>query len=381
MDDQYADLPADARKDMTTTATDLVDLRARLADWFSEQIGSPVDVGELSRPSEGGMSSVSILLDASWDEDGVRVERQFVVRMPPDSGAFPVFPSYDLRTQYDVISAVAAHSDVPVPPLYWLEESPEPLGKPFIVMGRVDGRVPVDNPPYIFFGWFFDATPEQRRALQDASLDVLARLHAIQAVPDVFPELSARAGADALRSHVEETRAYYEWTRRDDGMRIPVIEDAFDWLEKNWPSEPSETVLSWGDSRIGNVIFDEFAPAAVLDWEMTALAPREMDLAWYLFIHRFFQDLAEQFGQPGLPDVAHRADVIGAYEQASGHTVRDFDWYVMYAALRYAIVMSQVTRRMIHFGEAPVPATPDEYVMFHATVRALLDGSYDWSTK
>lgn len=376
-----AEQPPDVRKEMTTTATDLVDLRRRITAWLTDQVGGPVEVSEITRPGEGGMSSISLLFDASWTEDGRRVERSLVVRMPPDSGSFPVFPSYDLRGQFDVVSAVSINSDVPVPPLYWLEESPEPLGKPFIVMGQIRGRVPTDNPPYIFTGWFFDATPGQRAQLQDAAVDVLARLHGIADAAARFPELAARAGADPLRAHVEEQRAYYEWTRRDDGLRIPVIDDAFSWLESHWPHDPGEAVLSWGDSRIGNMMFDEFTPVAVLDWEMAALAPREVDLAWYLYIHRFFQDLAEQFGQPGLPDVTRRTELVAGYEAVSGHTVRDFDFYIVYAALRYAIVMSQVTRRMIHFGEAPTPATPDEYVMFHASLRKLLDGSYDWSTK
>ena len=43
--------------------------------------------------------------------------------------------------------------------------------------------------------------------------------------------------------------------------------------------------------------------------------------------------------------------------------------------------MSQVKRRMIHFGEDTAPESPDEYVMFHATMRAYLDGTYDWTTK
>jgi len=249
------------------------------------------------------------------------------------------------------------------------------------VMGRVDGRVPVDNPPYVFGGWFFDATADERLGLQEATLDVLARLHAIESPSVVFPALAERAGDDALRRHVDEQRAYYEWTRREDALRIPIIEETFAWLEQHWPADVGEPVLSWGDARIGNVIFDGFTPAAVLDWEMAAVAPREVDLAWYLYIHRFFQDLAEQFEQPGLPDVAHRSDVIAAYEKASGYTVRDFDWYVLYATLRYAIVMSQVTRRMIHFGEAQVPATPDDYVMFHPTMRAMIDGTYDWRKK
>ena len=369
------DLPPDAHKDMTTTVTDLDALREGIAAWLAGKVDGPVEVGPLSRPGEGGLSSISILFDATW---GGRAH-SLVLRMPPDSGAFPVFPSYDLTQQYEVMAGVAAKSDVPVPELLWLEESSGPLGAPFIVMRKVDGVVPTDNPPYVFFGWFFDATPEQRRSLQDAALSVLARLHAIPQPDKVFPSLVA--GSDALRAQVDAQRAYYEWTRRDDQLHIPVIEETFAWLEANWPADPGETVLSWGDARIGNMIFDEFRPVAVLDWEMAALAPREVDLAWYLFIHRFFQDLAELFQQPGLPDVAKRAELIETYERLSGHRVRDFDWYVMYAALRYAIVMSQVKRRMIHFGEDSAPETPDEYVMFAPTMRALLDGTYDWSTK
>jgi aminoglycoside phosphotransferase (APT) family kinase protein len=210
-------------------------------------------------------------------------------------------------------------------------------------------------------------------------LDVLARLHAIPDASRTFSMLASPG--DALRAHVDSQRAYYEWTRRDDGLRIPIIEETFDWLEANWPAEVGETVLSWGDARIGNMIFDDFTPVAVLDWEMASVGPREIDVAWFIYIHRFFQDLAELFQQPGLPDVARRTEVVATYQERSGATIRDLDWYLMYAGLRYAIVMSQVKRRMIHFGEDTAPATPDEYVMFHPTMRAMLDGTYDWTTK
>jgi len=374
-------LPADVKRDMTTTATDLGALRLRLGEWLGTQVGATVTVGAVTRPPEAGMSNVSLLFDATWSRDGVEHQLDLVARMAPDADAVPVFPDYDLRRQYEVIAAVAANSDVPVPRLRWIEDSPQALGSPFVVMDRVEGHVPVDNPPYVFFGWYFDATPAERKALQDATVDVLARLHAIPDAAGTFPCLAADLDGDALRSHVNAQRAYYEWTRRVDGLQIPVIEHAFDWLEENWPDDPGEAVLSWGDSRIGNVIYREFEPVAVLDWEMAALGPREIDLAWFIFIHRFFQDIAEMFQQPGLPDVARRGDVVATYEAVSGHRVRDLDFYLVYAALRHAIVMSQVKRRMIHFGEDVEPATPDEYVMHHATLRAMLDGSYDWSGK
>jgi aminoglycoside phosphotransferase (APT) family kinase protein len=375
------ELPSDIRREMTTTATDLDDLRARLQAWLCARTGGPAQVGVISRPPEAGMSNVSLLFDASWTADGDHHQAGLVARMAPDAAAVPVFPDYDLQRQFDVISAVARRSSVPVPRLRWIEHDPSVLGSPFFVMDRVDGRVPVDNPPYVFLGWFFDAPPEQRRELQDATVRLLAELHAIPDPMSAFPSLAADVSGDPLRSHVDAQRRYYEWTRRADRMRIPVIEDAFDWMDDHWPAHPGETVLSWGDSRIGNVIYDGFTPVAVLDWEMAGLGPREIDVAWFIFIHRFFQDIATMFEQPGLPDVCRREDVVTVYEEASGAEIHDLDFYLVYAALRHAIVMSQVKRRMIHFGEDTEPATLDEYVMFHATMRAYLDGTYDWTTK
>lgn len=364
--------PPEVAREMTTTVTDFDVLRERLADWMGGKVGAPVRIGELNRPGDAGMSSVSVLLDAHWAVGGADEHAELVVRIPPDASAFPVFPSYDLRRQYDVMAAVAEHSAVPVPRLRWIEESPEAIGAPFIVMDRVAGEIPVDNPPYVFGGWYYDAAPAEQRAAQDATVDVLARLHAIDDVGARFPALAADAGTDPLRAHVDGQRAYYEWTRRDDGLRIPVIEDAFAWLEENWPVTPGETVLSWGDARLGNVIYRDFAPAAVLDWEMAALGPRELDLGWFVFLHRFFQDIAEVFEMPGLPDLCRREDVVARYEAATGQAVRDLDFYIVYAALRHALVMSRVKRRMIHFGEDTVPDDADGYVMHGARLRELI---------
>lgn len=373
--------PPDVAKKMTTTVTDLVDLRARMTAWLSATTRSVAEVGELTRPPATGLSSITILFDATWTENGERVHADLVARMPPAADAFPVFESYDLRRQHDVIAGVAAASAVPVPKLYWIEESPEPLGGPFIVMGRVDGEIPSDNPPYVFGGWLLDASEEQRQRLQESSLRTLADIHAIDDVATRFPGLAAEAGEDPLRAMVRAQRAYYDWTMRSDRIQVPVIEDTFDWLEKHWPADPGPTVLSWGDARPGNIIYCDFEPVAVLDWEMAALGPREVDLAWMIFLHRFFQDIAEVFEMPGIPTMFRREDAVRVYEQASGHTVRDLEWFIVYAGLRYAIVMAQIKRRMSHFGEDTLPENPDEYVMFHAMLRAIIDGSYDWTAK
>lgn len=151
-----------------------------------------------------------------------------------------------------------------------------------------------------------------------------------------------------------------------------MLERAFEWIEAHWPSETSRDVLCWGDARIGNIMFDETDPAAVLDWESATLAPPELDLGWFLFFHDQFQEIAEKWGFPGLPDLFPHDAVIGQYESLTGSTVRDLEFFRTYAALRHGIVMSQIERRRIHFGEVEPHEDPDEYVLHHEMLNRLI---------
>ena len=56
-------------------------------------------------------------------------------------------------------------------------------------------------------------------------------------------------------------RAYYEWVAAD-GLRSPLLERTFDALEARWPRHEGRAVLSWGDARIGNVLYSGFEPEA-----------------------------------------------------------------------------------------------------------------------
>ena len=272
---------------------------------------------------------------------------------------------------------VGTHSEVPVPTTRWYEPDPGALGAPFFVMDRVTGRVPADIPPYVMDGWLLGAPPDRQRALQDASVGLLADLHSIPIegldVGFLDPPV---AGPTPLARHVANQRAYYEWSRGD--RHHPIVEAAFDWLDANWPADEGPTVISWGDSRIGNVMYDidGFAPVAVFDWEMAALAPQEMDLGWMMFMHTFFQEIAVALGLDGMPDFLRRAAVIATYEERSGRTVRNLEWFEVYAALRHAMIMARVTERSVHFGEAEWPDDLDEVIPHRHVLQQMLDGSW-----
>lgn len=363
---------------LTVTERDLGELAEQLSAWLSGKVGAdaPPKVHNLSKPATGGMSSITVLFDAEWSVSGAVESGSFVARMAPEDGSFPVFQFYDLPMQYQVMSGVAAASQVPVPPLRWLELDESFCGTTFFVMEKVDGRIAADNPPYVFFGWVFDATAQERALIADSTVEAIAQVHAIDDVAKRFPLLDGEGSA--LRRHFQAQRASYAWALTDDGIEIPLIERAFEWLEANWPARTGPDVLNWGDARPGNILYDGFTPAAVLDWEMATLGPRELDLGWVIFLHRFFQDIATRFDQPGLPDFLRRDAVVAKYEELTGHSVQNLDFYIVYAALRHAIVIARIKRRMIHFGEDTVPAELDDYVMHRLNLEALLDGTYQW---
>ena len=348
-------------------------LRCQLETWLTGQRGDATPtVDDLQAPESTGMSSDTVLFDVTWS-DGEH--ERLVARLAPDTDAAPLFPEYDLERQYRTMAEVAARSAVPVPPLFAYEPDVSHLGTEFIVMRRVDGLVPPDIPPYVFgIGWIADATDADRARLEQGAVDLLAQLHAIADAPAAFPWLAVTDGRSALRAHVDEQRAYADWVL--DGRDGRLIERGFAWLEEHWPEEEGAAVLSWGDARIGNIIFSDFAPAAVLDWEMATLGPRELDVAWMIYLHRFFDDLARQFDLPGLPDLLRRDEVAALYTELTGHAPRDLDWYTAYAAVRHAIIMTRVGLRQVHFGEAEMPADLDDLVTHRAALEAMLDGTY-----
>jgi aminoglycoside phosphotransferase (APT) family kinase protein len=371
----------DATPRPRVSTRDHAELHRRLVTWLGTQVASP-EISELVVPESNGMSSETLLFEASWDDrdrPGARVVQACAARLSPDTDAVPVFPVYDLEKQFRVIRLVGERSEVPVPRTLWLETDPAHIGSPFFVMERVDGVVPPDVMPYPFGSWLSEASAADQARLQDASVQVLARIHGARVSESdiAFLELD-HPGDTALRRHLAEQRSYYEWVVAD-GARSPLIERTFAWLEDHWPADDGDAIISWGDARIGNMMFRDFEPVAVLDWEMAAVGPREIDVGWMVYLHRFLDDIALQAGLPGMPHFMRLADVAAAYERHSGHAPRDLDFFTMYAALRHAIVMSRVARRQVMFGEIDMPDDPDDMIMHRPTLEKMLDGAY-WSS-
>lgn len=318
-----------------------------------------------------GMSSETILLTGRWDDHGTPVEQDWVARVAPTADDVPVFSAYRLDHQFEVMRLAATLTDVPVPPVRWLEDSGEVLGRPFFLMDRVDGVVPPDVMPYTFGNnWLADATPEQQRLLQDNTIEVLAALHSIPHAQNTFGFLLDvdPPGDTALRRHFGWLRQWYEFAVADLG-RSPLVERGLAWLEQHFPDDvaATEPVLVWGDSRIGNVLYQDFRPVAVLDWEMATVGPRQLDVAWIIFAHMVFQELAGLAGLPGMPDFLREDQVRDTYHEQTGVDVGDLHWFYVYSGVVWACVFMRTGARRVHFGELERPDDV-ESLFYHASL-------------
>lgn len=363
------------RPQLRTTTRDRDELQRRLCEWLAGKLDDPA-ISDMVVPDSNGMSSETLLFDLTHGTPEERTTLRCAARLSPDPAAAPVFPVYDLERQFRVMRLVGGRSNVPVPQTLWLETDTHAIGAEFFVMERVDGLVPPDVMPYPFGSWLSEAASDDRRRLERSAVRVLAEIHGARVSADdiSFLELP-RPGDSALARHVEDLRAFYEWVS-SDGARSPLIETSLDWIYDHWPNDEGPAVISWGDARIGNMMFRDFEPVAVLDWEMAAVGPREIDLGWMIYLHRFLDDIAISAGLPGMGRFMHMDDVAQWYESFSGHSPRGLEFYTLYAALRHAVVMSRVARRQVLFGEIEMPEDPDDMIMHRTSLEQMLAGTY-----
>jgi aminoglycoside phosphotransferase (APT) family kinase protein len=325
---------------------------AQLTAWLAGVLpdAEQVQVSNVSTPGAAGLSNETLMFEASWVQGGETTSARLVARVAPSGPA--VFPSYDLPTEFRVMKALAEHTAVPVPRMRWLEEDVSVLGAPFIVMDRAEGRIAEDDPPFTTAGWVLDLTPVQRRAMCVNSLNVLAQIHAVDWQGLGLGPLAPTDGSDPFDADLAHWAETFDWAREGDGN--PTVEAGLAWLEENRPAEGGPVVLNWGDARIGNMLFgDDLAVNAVLDWEMVGVGRPEIELGWWLFLLRHH---TEGIGVPTPEGILSREEAVEAYEQASGHPVRDLDYFEVWAAVRLAILMHRAGNLMIAVGLLPADA-------------------------
>ncbi len=347
-----------------TTAEEVV-ASEPLACWLASRLdgATGVRVDGFSRP-KSGFSAETWMFDAHFERGGVAHTDRLVVRKETEDP--PVYPTQvpglecEVEIQYRTMRAIADHSDVPVAPLVGYEDDPSVLGAPFFVMGFVDGEVPVESPLYTVEGFFFDATPQRRRAMIEDGLRVLARVHAIDwraaglewlVAPGVEPGTA------------QQVRLWEDYARRElAGREHPLMARGFEWLNarldgrrpRRGASADRPVGLCWGDARPGNMIWQGSQCVCATDFEAASIASPDQDLGWWLMFDRWSH---ESFGGPRLEGEPTRDEQRAIYAAAAGIDVPDTMFHEVFAAVRYCAIVVRVMNRTVARGLMPADQT------------------------
>jgi aminoglycoside phosphotransferase (APT) family kinase protein len=291
-------------------------------------------VRDVSVPTASGLSCETVLFTAD--------DRHFVARVAPTEGT-GLFPAYWLDDEARIMRALAEHTSVPAPRVVDVENDPDVLGGSFLVMERIAGRVPSDDPPYSMAGWVLDLPAAQQHRLVENAIATIVDVSRVD-----WAALDLRLRRVGLAEQVAYLDHLYESGNR--GLAHPTIEAGLAHLHRDPPSgEP--LALSWGDARIGNMIFaDNCTVAGALDWELASAGSRELDIAYFLYALRLW---SEGFGAPSPPGFPSRAHILERFEQLSGHPLRHLHYYERYAAVFGAIAMLRAGHLMMEAGILP----------------------------
>jgi aminoglycoside phosphotransferase (APT) family kinase protein len=247
-----------------------LELQDNLSRFLQERLGAPVQVRRLERTTEG-FSQETFSFDAELRGGEAR---RYVAKREPVAG---LLEPYDLEPEFRVLHGLSGEG-VLSPPTPWFSDDPRVLERPFYVMERLPGEVPLPTAGASGTGPF---TADERAALAGQVAEALARLHAVDWEKLGFDFLGVPSGG---RGAAERELARWEQRIARAGFPAPpLLADALAWLRRSLPEAP-EITLVHGDFRLGNWLVDQRGDGAtllgVLDWEMVHLGDPLEDLAW-----------------------------------------------------------------------------------------------------
>jgi aminoglycoside phosphotransferase (APT) family kinase protein len=253
---------------------DTAEIGARLERFLAARLAADaVHLARLERSTEG-FSQETFSFDVDVERAGRRERRGYVAKREPVAG---LLEPYDLEPEFRVLHALSA-DPLPSPPTPWFERDPAVLERPFYVMERLPGEVPIPAAGPDGCGPFDDA---ERAALAPALAGALARLHALDWRARGFTFLGVPEPGRGAAS-----RELARWEARIAAAGFPPsppLTDALLWLRRHTPAS-DEVTLVHGDYRLGNFLVERAGSATkltgILDWEMVHLGDPLEDLAW-----------------------------------------------------------------------------------------------------
>ncbi|MBX7433269.1 phosphotransferase family protein [Mycobacterium sp. Y57] len=268
-----------------------------------------------------------------------RGEQRCVLRMPPPGA--PADRDKGILREWRIIEALDG-TEVPHTAAVGVCDDASVLGRPFYLMGFVDGWSPMDT--HGRWPEPFNSDLSLRPGLSYQLAEGIALLSKV--------DWRARGLQDLGRPEGFHERQVDRWTaflQRIKQRDLPGLDAATDWLRAHKPLDFVPGLMH-GDYQFANVMYHHGAQArmaAIVDWEMGTVGDPKLDLAW--MVQSWPADTANpepsEMGYVDMRGMPSRDEVVAHYAAVSGRQVDDLDYYLVLAKWKLAIVLEQGFQR------------------------------------
>jgi aminoglycoside phosphotransferase (APT) family kinase protein len=217
------------------------------------------------------------------------------------------------------------------------------LGRPFYLMGFVDGWSPMDT--HGKWPEPFDNDLSTRPGLSYQLAEGIALLSKVDWKAKGLHDLGRPDGF-----HERQVDRWIGFLERIKQRDLPGLEVATDWLRAHKPLDFIPGLMH-GDYQFANVMYRHGAPAqlaAIVDWEMGTVGDPKLDLGWMVQSWPADDAAAGSSGEMSYVDMRGmptRDQVVAHYADVSGRQVDDLDYYLVLAKWKLAIVLEQGFQR------------------------------------
>ncbi|GEM_PF-1197991 len=286
-------------------------LASKLEDYLNsielkELTSGYVKVLELKLYEKQGLSNTIYLLKVEFDDGS---NRELILRVYPGNGkkAFKEFK----------ILSILHSKGVPVPRVYTIDESGEILGKPFMIMEKIQQSPVTDSYEFI-----------------DAIAKSLVDIHSVSS-SEVEGVLKVRR--DYPMSDLKEVKALTVISMLTTLGKPWIFTRLFSYAQKLEDCRVEARLrLIHGDYGFDNIVYSN-GKAYVIDWEGAEVAEPTFDVA-YAFNFLDFDDKMSGRKSRKLSEA-----FIDSYERHGGSIV-DFQFYRSLAALKLLAVLEAVSQ-------------------------------------
>jgi aminoglycoside phosphotransferase (APT) family kinase protein len=266
-----------------------------------------------------------------------RGEHVCVLRMPPPDA--PADRDKGILREWRIIEALDG-TDVPHTTAVGVCDDASVLGRPFYLMGFVDGWSPMDTR-----GRWPEPFNSQRDARAGLSYQLAEGIALLSKVDWKAKGLHDLGRPDGF--HERQVDRWIAFFERIKGREIDGLDVATAWLRNHRPLDFIPGLMH-GDYQFANVMYKHGAPAqmaAIVDWEMGTVGDPKLDLGWMVQSWPEDTDEPSAMSYVDMRGMPSRAEVIDHYAKVSGRQVDDLDYYLVLAKWKLAIVLEQGFQR------------------------------------